>query len=176
MTRTTPDFKRYFSYRELWEETIQTKSKIPITVTPYQLFYHDKTTNRTRIIRVSSELACWRIIDLAIFMLRFDAGETEIEFPERHKTLERKAFFLAFGNDYYDPRRFDPTIGQHTKKSITKTFIFEVDGIRVTKPMVYKGEPTKEQVIHDMQAWFFEQHAMWFAVKENGVETNLQDY
>jgi len=59
---------------------------------------------------------------------------------------------------------------------ITKIFVFDVNGIRVTKPMVYNEEPTKEQVLRDMQEWFFEQHHMWFSVIERGVETNLQDY
>ncbi len=59
---------------------------------------------------------------------------------------------------------------------IKKIFVFEVDGIRTTTPKIYKEEPTKEQVLNDMKEWFFESHYMWFAVKENGVETNLKDY
>lgn len=73
----------------------------------FQIYYHDKINNETRVIYATSELACWRIIDLAVFMLGYDAGGRDLEFPERHKTLERKAFRLAFGNDYYDANRFN---------------------------------------------------------------------
>jgi len=109
MAQPVPNFKRYFSYRELWEQPVQFAPRIRRTLSPYQLFYHDTIKNETRMVTVYSELACWRIIDLALFMLRVNNGETDLEFPERHKRLERKAFRLAFGNDYYDPKRFDPT-------------------------------------------------------------------
>ena len=57
----------------------------------------------------------------------------------------------------------------------SKVFIFEVDGVRVTNPMHYNEEPTKEEVLNDMKEWFFENQYMWFSVKENGVERNLED-
>ncbi|OXL83162.1 hypothetical protein BCV73_08780 [Paenibacillus sp. SSG-1] len=59
---------------------------------------------------------------------------------------------------------------------IQKVFIFEVDGVRVSTPKMYKQEPSKEQVLKDIQDWFFANHAMWFAVKENGAEKNLEDW
>lgn len=59
---------------------------------------------------------------------------------------------------------------------IKKILVFEVDGVRSTIPKSYKEEPTKEQVLSDIKEWFFENHHMWFAVKENGVETNLEDW
>jgi hypothetical protein len=59
---------------------------------------------------------------------------------------------------------------------IRKVFVFEVDGIRVTSPKIYKQEPSKEQVLSDMKEWFFQNHHMWFAVKENGNETNIKDW
>jgi hypothetical protein len=59
---------------------------------------------------------------------------------------------------------------------INKVFVFEVDGIRVTTPKAYRQEPSKEQVLNDMKEWFFENYHMWFAVKENGIETNLEDW
>lgn len=59
---------------------------------------------------------------------------------------------------------------------IKKILVFEVNGIRSTIPKSYKEEPTKEQVLTDIKEWFFENHYMWFAVKENGVETNIEDW
>jgi hypothetical protein len=59
---------------------------------------------------------------------------------------------------------------------INKTLVFELDGIRVRCSKKYKEEPTKEQVVRDMKEWFFNNYYMWFAVEENGTETNLEDY
>ncbi|MEK3717940.1 hypothetical protein [Paenibacillus sp. FSL R7-0333] len=59
---------------------------------------------------------------------------------------------------------------------IKKVLIFEVDGIRVSTSKEYKAEPTKEQVLKDMKEWFFQNFYMWFAVKENGTEKNLEDW
>lgn len=59
---------------------------------------------------------------------------------------------------------------------ITKIFVFEVDGVRVSAPRIYVEEPTKQRVLEDMKNWFFENHHMWFAVKEDGKETILEDW
>ncbi|MCL6605531.1 MAG: hypothetical protein K6T94_21915 [Paenibacillus sp.] len=59
---------------------------------------------------------------------------------------------------------------------INKVLIFEVDGIRVSTPKSYKKEPAKEQVLKDMKEWFFQNYPMWFAVKENGTEKNLENW
>lgn len=59
---------------------------------------------------------------------------------------------------------------------VRKVFIFEVDGVRVSTPRMYKQEPSKEQVLKEMQEWFFENYNMWFAIKENGITTNLEDW
>ena len=55
-------------------------------------------------------------------------------------------------------------------------FIFEVDGVRVETKFTYVEEPTKQQIYDDIKNWFFDYHYMWFAVEENGIETNLEDY
>jgi hypothetical protein len=56
------------------------------------------------------------------------------------------------------------------------TFIFEVDGIKSEFAKEYKEEPTKEQVVNDIANWFFQNHYMWFAIKKNGKEINLEDF
>jgi hypothetical protein len=58
---------------------------------------------------------------------------------------------------------------------ITKTFVFRLDGVEKTHRKIYTEEPTTEQLIKDIQEWFFGQHFMWFAVKKDNVETNLED-
>jgi hypothetical protein len=65
---------------------------------------------------------------------------------------------------------------ERCEEMINKTFVFELDGIRVRGMKKYKKEPKKEQVISDMKEWFFNNYHMWFAVDENGIETNLEDY
>lgn len=58
---------------------------------------------------------------------------------------------------------------------IIKTFVFRVDGIEKTYRKIYKEEPTSEQLVNDMKEWFFGHHFMWFAVKDNETEINLED-
>lgn len=55
------------------------------------------------------------------------------------------------------------------------TFIFEVNGVRTEKEKTYEKEPSQKEVENDMKDWFFDNHFMWFAVRKNGVETNLED-
>lgn len=54
-------------------------------------------------------------------------------------------------------------------------FIFDVDGIKTEKVMIYPKKPSRMQIENDMKEWFFENHYMWFSFEMNGKITNLDD-
>lgn len=59
---------------------------------------------------------------------------------------------------------------------VIKKLIFRVDDLEVNFEKKYNAEPNHQQVIEDIKEWFFEEYYMWFAVEEDGEETNLEDY
>jgi len=64
----------------------------------WTVFYKNDKVNRR--ISCTSELACWRIIDMAIFLLLQQDGQ-DPELLDNHKVLMRKARYLVNGEKIF---------------------------------------------------------------------------
>lgn len=61
------------------------------------------------------------------------------------------------------------------KKKVT--FVFRVNDVRVEKTVEYDEEiMSRDKIVDDVREWFFREHYMWFSVKNEGEETNLEDF
>lgn len=77
----------------------------------------------------------------------------------------------------YDSRGnlFAKIRGEGMKKKVT--FVFHVNDVRVEKTVEYDEEIiSRDKIVGDIKEWFFREHYMWFAVKTEGEETNLEDF